>query len=131
MTEKYSEVVKSFLGVSLLFPEIYIWFLIRHTTKQISYAFFVEQCTLDIQNKTGAEYLHVIAYKFCFASQIKNQITVFEKKIKHGGKDVPPIKDSTPVLENQVAAENVANKCKGKEKLRSYYCYWRFRDKKP
>lgn len=90
----------------------------------------MEQCTLDIHNKTGAEYLHVIACKFCFASQIKNHIAVFEKKVKHGGKDVPPIKDSTPVLENQVAAENVANKCKGKEKLRSYYCYWRFRDKK-
>lgn len=90
----------------------------------------MEQCTLDIQNKTGAEYLHVIAYKFFFAPQIKNHITVFEKKVKHGGKDVPPIKDSTPVLENQIAAENVANKCKGKEKLISYSCYWRFRDKK-
>ena len=39
--------------------------------------------------------------------------TIFEKKVKQRGKDVPPIKDSTPVLENQVATEN---KSEGKAK---------------
>ena len=45
----------------------------RHAKKQI----------FDIQQQTGAEYLHIIACKFFFGPQIKNRNNaVLEKKVK-------------------------------------------------
>ena len=48
---------------------------------------------------------------------------ILEKKDKQRIKEVPPRKDSTPVLVNKVVTENIAEKAK--EKLgRSYHSYW-------